>query len=148
VGQYLGAGLPDVAEAIAKRIRFFAVSTLVVMGVLQFILAPYVVELFVDDPEVVDTGTKLLRVFAFALPGMGIHASLSGVLRGAGDVRFVLYTFTFTAWGVRVPLAAFMVIVLGLTVPFAWLAAVTENWVRAALVQRRFAQGKWKSLKV
>jgi Na+-driven multidrug efflux pump len=60
----------------------------------------------------------------------------------------VLYTFTFTAWGIRVPIAAFMVIVLGLTVPFAWLAAVTENWVRAALVQRRFSRGAWKRLKV
>lgn len=149
VGQYLGAGLPDMAEAIAKRVRFFAIALLVTMAVVQFAVAPYVVELFVrDDPEVVDTGTKLLRVFAFALPAMGVHASLSGVLRGAGDVRFVLYTFTFTAWGVRVPIAAFAVIVLGLTVPFAWLAAVTENWVRAVLVQRRFARGEWKRLRV
>ncbi|MEX0750988.1 MAG: MATE family efflux transporter, partial [Dehalococcoidia bacterium] len=149
VGQYLGAGLPDMAEAIAKRVRFFAICLLVTMAAVQFAIAPYVVELFVrDDPEVVETGTRLLRVFAFALPAMGVHASLSGVLRGAGDVRFVLYTFTFTAWGIRVPIAAFMVIVLGLTVPFAWLAAVTENWVRAALVQRRFALGAWKRLKV
>jgi putative MATE family efflux protein len=149
VGQYLGAGLPDVAEAVAKRIRFFAIIALVTMGTVQFIVAPYAVELFVrDNPEVVDTGTKLLRVFAFALPGMGIHASLSGVLRGAGDVRFVLATFTFTAWGIRVPIAAFMVLALGLTVPFAWLAAVTENWVRAALIQRRFQRGEWKQLRV
>jgi putative MATE family efflux protein len=149
VGQYLGAGMPDMAEAIAKRVRFFAVALLTTMAIVQFSVAPYVVELFVkDDPQVVETGTRLLRVFSFALPGMAIHSSLSGVLRGAGDVRFVLYTFTFTAWGIRVPIAAFMVIVLGLTVPFAWTAAVTENWVRAALVQRRFAQGSWKQLRV
>jgi putative MATE family efflux protein len=149
VGQYLGAGLPDVAEAIAKRIRLFAVAAMVAMAVTQFLAAPYVVELFVrDDPEVAETGTRLLRVFALALPAMGIHASLSGVLRGAGDVRFVLYTFTFTAWGIRVPVATIMVVVLGLTVPFAWIGAVTENWVRALLVQRRFAKGAWKRLKV
>lgn len=148
VGQYLGAGNPAMAEAVAKRVRAFAVGTLCTMGVLQFILAPYIVRLFVNDPAVIDTGTKLLRVFAFALPAMGVHASLSGALRGAGDVRFVLATFTFTAWGIRVPIAAFMVIVLGLSAPFAWLAAVAENWVRAALILRRFAQGKWKSMKV
>ncbi len=148
VGQYLGARRPDMAEAVAKRVRFFAFCTLCVMAVLQFLLAPYIVRLFVDDPDVVDTGTKLLRVFAFALPALGVHASLSGALRGAGDVRFVLGTFTFTAWGIRVPVAAFMVIVLGLSAPFAWLAAVAENWVRAALILRRFAQGKWKTLRV
>ncbi len=118
------------------------------MAVLQFILAPYIVRAFVNNPEVVDTGTKLLRVFAFALPGMGIHASLSGALRGAGDVRYVLGTFTFTAWGVRVPIAATMVLLLGLSVPFAWLAAVAENWMRAALILRRFQQGKWKTIRV
>jgi putative MATE family efflux protein len=148
VGQYLGAGRPDLAEAVAKRVRFFALCALVTMGVLQFILAPHIVRLFVSDPDVIDTGAKLLRVFAFALPAMGVHASLSGALRGAGDVRYVLGTFTFTAWGIRVPVAAFMVIVLGLGAPFAWLAAVAENWVRAALILRRFRQGKWKHMRV
>jgi putative MATE family efflux protein len=148
VGRYLGAGEPAVAEDVAKRVRFFAVSTLLVMAALQFTFAPYIVRAFVDDPDVVATGTTLLRVFAFALPALGIHSSLSGALRGAGDVRFVLATFTFTAWGIRVPMAAFMVVVLGLSVPFAWLAAVTENWVRAMLVLRRFAQGKWKTMRV
>jgi len=149
VGQYLGAGRPDIAEGIARRIRLFAIIALSTMAVVQFVVAPYAVQAFIrDDPAVADTGTRLLRVFAIALPGMGIHSSLSGVLRGAGDVRFVLFTFTFTAWGVRVPIAALMVIVLGLSVPFAWIGAVTENWVRAALVQRRFQRGAWKQLRV
>ena len=148
VGRYLGAGDPAMAEAVAKRARAFAVSTLVVMGVLQFAFAPFIVGIFVDDPEVIDTGAKLLRVFAFALPALGVHSSLSGALRGAGDVRYVLGTFTVCAWGIRVPMAALMVIGLGLGAPFAWLAAVTENWARAALILHRFRRGKWKSLRV
>jgi putative MATE family efflux protein len=148
VGQQLGAGRPDFAEDIARRVRAFAFVALCTMAVVQFAIAPYAVRLFADDPEVIDTGTKLLRVFAFALPALGLHSSMSGVLRGAGDVRFVLGTFTFTAWGIRVPVAAFMVLVLGLTAPFAWLAAVSENWVRALLVLRRFSAGKWKTMKV
>jgi Na+-driven multidrug efflux pump len=118
------------------------------MAVLQFLLAPYIVDIFIDNPDVAHRGTQLLRIFAFALPALGIHSTLSGALRGAGDVRFVLLTFTFTAWGIRVPIAFFTVVVLGLSVPFAWLAAVTENWVRAVLVLRRFRSGKWKSIRV
>jgi putative MATE family efflux protein len=148
VGQRLGASDPIGAEEVAKRVRFFALTALLAMAVVQFAFAPYIVRLFVDDPDVVDTGTNLLRVFAFALPAMGVHASISGALRGAGDVRFVLATFTISAWGVRVPLAALLVVGLGLTVPFAWLAAVTENWVRAVLVSWRFRAGRWKSMKV
>lgn len=148
VGQRLGGADPAGAEEVARRVRLIAVSALSTMAVVQFAAAPYIVRLFVDDPEVVHDGTRLLRVFAAALPALGLHSSMSGVLRGAGDVRFVLGTFTATAWGVRVPLAALLVLGLGLSVPFAWLAAVTENWVRAALVTWRFRQGKWKSIKV
>jgi putative MATE family efflux protein len=149
VGQSLGAGEPDRAEAVAKRVRFFALVTLCGLAVVQFVMAPYIVRLFVrDDPEVIRLGTRCLRVFAFALPGMAIHASLSGALRGAGDTRFVLATFTFSAWCVRVPLAAMLALVFGVAVPFVWAAAVTENWVRAGLTTWRFRSGKWKSLKV
>jgi putative MATE family efflux protein len=148
VSRYLGAGRPEMAEAVARQCVVFALVALVALAMLQFALAPYIVRVFVDDPEVVDFGAKLLRVFAFALPAMAVHSSLSGALRGAGDVRFVLATFTFSAWGIRVPIAALTVIALGLTVPFAWLAAVTENWVRAALVLRRFRAGRWKTMQV
>jgi putative MATE family efflux protein len=148
VGQSLGAGDPVRAEDVAKRVRFFALATLCVMAVAQFLLAPAIVGLFVDDPEVERTGARLLRVFAFALPGMAVHASLSGALRGAGDVRFVLGAFMFSAWGVRVPIAALMVFGFGLSVPFVWLAAVTENWVRAAMTTWRFRSGRWKAMRV
>jgi putative MATE family efflux protein len=148
VGQSLGAGRPDTAEAIARRTMVFGVGTLMTMAVLQFTFAPQIVRMFNDDPEVVDTGTKLLRVFAIALPALGVHSTLSGALRGAGDARYVLGTFTVTAWGVRVPFAALMVLGLGLSAPFAWIAPVLEHWIRAALIVRRFAEGKWKHMKV
>lgn len=148
VGQALGAGRPDFAQDVAKRAAMFAVGALVVMATLQFVFAPYIVRIFVSDERVIDTGTKLLRVFAVALPALAVHSSLSGALRGAGDVRYVLGTFTFTAWGVRVPTAAIMVIVLGLGAPFAWIGAVAENWTRAALILRRFQQGRWKAMRI
>ena len=148
VSRYLGAGRPDLAEETGKRAVMFALGVLGVMAVVQFTMAPWIVRVFVDDPEVVDTGGKLLRVFAIALPALAVHSSLSGALRGAGDVRFVLGTCTLSAWGIRVPLAALMIIVLGLTAPFAWLAAVAENWTRAVLVVWRFRSGRWKHLRV
>jgi putative MATE family efflux protein len=148
VGQSLGGGDPDRAEEVAKRVRFFALAALCALAVVQFVMAPYIVRIFVDDPDVQEIGTKCLRVFSLALPGMAIHASLSGALRGAGDTRFVLATFTFSAWCIRVPLAFLFAVVFGFSVPFVWTAAVTENWVRAGLTTWRFRSGKWKYLRV
>jgi Na+-driven multidrug efflux pump len=148
VARYLGAGDTAMAEQVARRVQLFGTVVLLAMASLQFVLAPHIVGLFVDDPDVAHTGTTLLRIFAFALPAVGTHATLSGALRGAGDVRYVLMTLTITAWGVRVPLAAFLVLALGLTVPFAWVAAAFEHYVRAAMVLARFRTGRWKTMRV
>lgn len=148
VGQCLGAGLPQQAEEAARRIRTYAFAASLVMAGLQLAFAPYILRIFVDDSDVVDTGAKLLRVFAFAQPALAVHGSMSGVLRGAGDVRFVLFSYTCSVWGVRVPIAALMVLGFGLSAPFAWLAAVAENWTRAALVTWRMRTGRWKHMRV
>jgi putative MATE family efflux protein len=144
VSRYLGAGRADLAERAARLARTYAVGTMVVMAALLALLAPRLVSIFVDDPDVVDTGTKLLRILAIAFPFMGLHASLSGALRGAGDVRYVLGTLTVTAWLVRIPFALLFALGFGWGAPGAWLGATLENSVRGLLIWRRFEQGTWK----
>ncbi|MBF6599841.1 MAG: MATE family efflux transporter [Dehalococcoidia bacterium] len=148
VGQALGGGDADAAEAVGRRAGVYALGALLAMASLQFALAPQIVRVFDADPRVVVIGARLLRVFALAMPAMGLQAAVSGALRGAGDVRYVLRTTTFTAWCVRVPTAAVFVLALGFAAPFAWLGAVFENWARAALILRRFFVGRWKTLRV
>jgi putative MATE family efflux protein len=144
VSRYLGAGRPEVAERAARTALAMAVGTMLVMAILLFAFAPQFVSLFVDDEEVIDTGTNLLRIFAIAFPFMGLHASLGGALRGAGDNRYVLGVITATAWGVRIPVALLCTFALGLGAPGAWIGATTENIVRGSIIFRRFRQGGWR----
>ena len=148
VSRYLGAKRPDLAERAAYIGRAWAVGIMLTMGTLLFIFAPQFVGVFVNDEEVIDTGANLLRIFAFAFPFMGLHASLGGALRGAGDVRYVLGTLTFTAWCIRIPVAFLLAIPLGFGAPGAWVGATTENIVRGMLIFRRFEQGRWKEKEV
>jgi Na+-driven multidrug efflux pump len=148
VSRYLGAGRPDLAEQAAKEGLRWALGTMLLMGALLAVFAPQFVSVFVDDEEVIDTGARLLRIFAIAFPFMGLHASLGGALRGAGDVRYVLGVLTLTAWGVRIPVAALLGIAAGLGAPGAWVGATAENMVRGLLIFRRFRQGKWREKRV
>lgn len=148
VSRYLGAQRPDLAERAAKEGLRWALLTMVVMGALLAAFAPQFVSVFVDDEEVIDVGGRLLRIFAIAFPFMGLHASLGGALRGAGDVRYVLGVLTVTAWLVRIPLAALLGIAAGFGAPGAWAGATAENSVRGLLIYRRFRQGKWKEKRV
>jgi putative MATE family efflux protein len=148
VSRYLGAQRPDLAERAAREGLRWALIVMVVMAVLLEIFAPQFVGVFVDDPEVIDTGAKSLRIFALAFPFMGLHASLGGALRGAGDVRYVLGVLTVTAWCVRIPVAATLGLAAGFGAPGAWTGAMVENCVRGLLIFRRFRQGRWKEKKV
>ena len=144
VSRYLGASRPDLAERAAKVCRNLAIVLMVALGVPLFIFAPQFVSIFVDDPEVIDVGTDLLRLFVFAFPFMGLHASLGGALRGAGDAPYVLGVLTVTAWLVRIPAAVLLGVVAGYGAPGAWAGAALENVVRGSIIYRRFRQGRWK----
>ncbi|MCJ7492463.1 MAG: MATE family efflux transporter [Dehalococcoidia bacterium] len=148
VGQSLGAGRPDLAERTGKETRKWALITMVGLGVLVLLFAPQMVGLFVNDPEVIDIGSRCLRVFALAFPMMGMGMALSGTLRGAGDVRYVLGVLTFTAWTVRIPAAFIFSHVVGWGPAGAWAGAVLEQNVRAGLIWLRFAGGRWKTKRV
>jgi len=148
VGQSLGAGRPDLAERTGKETRKWALITMIVLAALLLVFAPQIVSIFVDDQEVIDVGSRCLRVFAIAFPMMGIGAALSGTLRGAGDVRYVLGVLTLTAWFVRIPAAFFFSHVVGWGAPGAWVGAVLDQNARAALIWFRFAGGRWKTKRV
>jgi putative MATE family efflux protein len=148
VSRYLGAKRPDLARLAARESGLWAIGSMCVFAVLLFIFAPQFVGLFVNDQDVIDTGARLLRVFAVAFPFLGIYGSFGGVLRGAGDAKFVMVTMMATAWLVRIPAAFFFAVVLGFGAPGAWAGAAIENLLRGSLIYRRYAQGAWTEREV
>jgi putative MATE family efflux protein len=148
VGHALGAGRPDLAVRTGKITGKWALITMLGLAAVVLLFAPQIVDAFVDDPAVVDVGSRCLRVFALAFPMMGIGIALSGTLRGAGDVRYVLGVLTVTAWTVRIPSAFVFSHVVGWGPAGAWAGAVLEQNVRAGLIWLRFAGGRWKTKRV
>jgi Na+-driven multidrug efflux pump len=148
VGQALGARRTVAAERAARLCFFYATIFMVSTGIILLVAAPQVTRIFTDDPEVVDIGADLLRIFAFALPGLGISAALGGGLRGAGDTRAVMAIYTVCAWLLRIPVAFVLAIPLGLGAQGAWMGSVADNSVRGLAIWYRFRQGRWTQIKV
>lgn len=147
-GQALGMGRPDLAERTGRSALLTGILIQVVGGGLLVLLGPSLCRLFVEDPTVVSTASTLLRIFALALPGIGVLSAVAGVLRGAGDVRFVLLLTTIATWGLRVPIAFVGAVVLGWGAPGAWMGAVFDNTTRGLLAYGRFRSGRWKQIRV
>lgn len=146
VGQGLGANDPERARADAYLARRMAMILMVAMGVIFFTFAGPIIDVFIDDPEVVQLGIWPLRLVAFSQPALATMMVLSGGLRGAGDTRATLVITAAGLWGVRLPLA------LLLTGPFgllgAWIAMGIDLQCRGLGMWLRFRSGKWARLRV
>jgi Na+-driven multidrug efflux pump len=148
VGQCLGAKRPDLAEKSAKLAQRYCLIAMVSIGLVTFFLGKWLIDIFIDDPEVIRLGTLGLQIWAVAMPGMAINQTLAGGLRGAGDTRWVLLLSTIGMWTMRVGGGALLVYVFHLGAAGAWGGAVLDHTVRAVIIWWRFRSGKWKDIKV
>lgn len=103
IGNLIGAGRPWVQTG------WIAVGLgLVVMGGSAAVLASFPAELaalFTPDPAVIAVAVVLIPLAAIYQVFDGIQGVISGVLRGAGDVRVPAMLAMASFWGVGVPCA-------------------------------------------
>lgn len=141
VGQSVGAGRKDLAKRFARLISWLGIVIMTFGGLVLFLFAPQLITIFTSDPEVIDLGSQVLRIVAFAEPLFGASIVASGALRGAGDAKVPFLMSLGTMWGVRVALSLLLVNSMGLV--GAWLAMAAELCVRGLVFMIRLYRGKW-----
>ncbi len=82
IAQRLGAGEPDRADRLASVLLTWTVAVLVPLGVVLWLLAGPVVGWLVAerDPQSLEVGRTLLRIFAVQVPLYGVGIVLTGLL--------------------------------------------------------------------
>lgn len=144
VGQNLGAGKPDRAEASAWRAGFFNMVFLGIVGAVFLIFAPSLVGWFVQDTEVQPIAITALRLFAagnvFYAYGMVLAQSFSG----AGDTQTPIYMNFFCYWMLQIPLAYVLAFKIGLETKGVLLAVPIAEAALAVTSIVLFRRGKWK----
>lgn len=148
VGQSLGARRPDLATRSGHLAQRYCVMIMACLGVITFVLAHQLIDVFTDDPEVIKVGAMGLRLWALAMPAVATSLTLASGLRGAGDTRWVFILTAMGMWTMRVGMGALMVFVFRLGVLGAWMSAVFDQGIRALLLWRRFEGGKWQKIQV
>ncbi|MGQ9766170.1 MAG: MATE family efflux transporter [Anaerolineae bacterium] len=146
VGQGLGAKDPARARADAYLAQRMAIVLMSTMGVLFFLFAGPIIDIFINDPEVVQLGIWPLRLVAFSQPALATMMVLAGGLRGAGDTRATLGITAAGLWLVRLPLAFWLTGALGLV--GAWIAMGVDLQCRGLGMWLRFRSGRWAEIRV
>jgi putative MATE family efflux protein len=148
VGQGLGAGDPKRAERSGYLTYQLAATLMSVMGVV-FILAPGpLIGLFTDDLAVVHMATTPLRMVGFIQPFLAASMVFAGNLRGAGDTRVPMVITGLGVWIIRVPIAALLILGLGMGLNGAWVGMCTDQLLRGTAFYLRFRSDHWKRVTV
>ena len=124
----------------------------IVMGSLAVSLALFVIfaalriplaESFTQDPEVIAVLEPFMLLLGIAQPFLGVHFTLAGALRGAGDTVTPLWSATLGNWIFRVPLALLVAKVLHMDVVWVWGTVVFDHVTRAIWLAWAFRRERW-----
>ncbi len=148
VGQNLGAGKPERAEAAAWRAGLYNTVCLGVMSLVFLIFAPWLIAIFTSDPEVVPYGVRCLRIIAVGFAFSGYGMVLTQAFNGAGNTRTPTLINLFCLWLFEIPLAWVLAHPAGFGPTGAFIAVSLAFAVLALVSAWLFSKGLWKTQRV
>lgn len=119
VGQYLGAGRPDLARLAARRTAMMAGAFTGIFSLLLVAFSAQFAGFFSSQPEVVAAGALYLAIVGWSLAPQTVETVLTGAFEGAGDTVPPM-VLGAVAHGMRLPLVHLCTAVLGLGVASVW----------------------------
>ena len=144
VGQNLGAGQPDRAEASVWHIVKYNAMYMGFASLMMLLFTRSIVGLFTDEPAVVEYAVQCLTIFALAFVAWGAGMALIQAFNGAGDTLTPTWINVFCFWVVQVPLAYFLALGLGLGPVGVFWAVFASDILTGIVGFLVFRRGKWK----
>ncbi len=144
VGHMVGAGQMD--EAYRQLLRSLRVGLAVTVASTCAVVAaaPWLFDLFTDNPAIIAGGAVLLRISLILEPGRTFNLVVINALRATGDARFPVLMGALSMWGVAVPLAWLLGLHFGWGLVGVWIAFTCDEWVRGLAMYARWKSRVWE----
>lgn len=141
VGRMLGAGDADGAFAASARMIVLTVHLGVAFAAVMLVFEGYLPRIFTSDDAVIAQAHELWPIFALMQPLNGAVFALDGILIGAGDARYLMWSMlTSMAVSVAVALAA---LAYDWGIVGVWSALLALILVRLTTLAFRFSGRRW-----
>ena len=142
VGRSLGAGDVTTAREAGRRMIGWSVAAGAGFALLLAALVGVLPEVFTDDGTVIERAEAIWPLFVLMQPVAGAVFALDGILIGAGDTRYLMWSMAFAALVVYAPIAlAALAFDWGLVGVWCGLCALMA--ARLATLGVRFAGRAW-----
>lgn len=148
VGQNLGAGQPERAEASVWHIGWYNMGFTLLVSVLFFFFHHELIGLFTDDPKVIAIGGEWLQILSYSYFVYGWWMVAVQAFNGAGDTVTPTKINLVFFWLIQIPLSYALAISLGWQhTGVFWAVFVSETSV-GLFTLWLFSRGKWKTAQV
>jgi putative MATE family efflux protein len=147
VGRMLGAGDADEAHDAAARMITWSVVIGALFAVALLALMYPLTRAFTDDEAVIAAAESVWPLFALMQPLAGAVFALDGILIGAGDTSYLMWSMLASSFLVFIPIAlaslAFGWGIVGVWIGLDALIAARLAFLGARFVGRRWAVVGW-----
>jgi len=148
IGYSLGAKQPEKAKDYGRTCRMIGGVISVILAVLYFFGAGWLMRLFFREQEIVEIGVSIMRVIIFVVVLQISQVIYMGCLRGAGDTLYTAIASTISVTLVRTLGSFVFGYMLGLGITGIWIGVVADQLSRFIFGAVRFKQGKWTEIKI
>jgi putative MATE family efflux protein len=145
VAQSKGASKRNLMHSFAWICMALGVGIMAIMGFIMWVFAPEMMSLISPDKSVIDLGTEILRIEAWAEPGFAAAIVAMSVFVGAGKTLIPSLMNLGSIWIVRVSLTLLLAPTMGLR--GVWIAMAIELCFRGIIFTARLCTRKWSFIK-
>ena len=145
-GNAYGANDKDRMNELARMFIPIEIILMILSGGALFLLAPPLVRIFSDSPEVVALGVTVLRMVALSEPFYGFSIIVEGMMLGVGNTKQPFVFNILGMWGIRIVGTFLCTQLLGLGLVSAWGCMIAHNMLLFVLFFGCYATKKWNPL--
>ncbi len=149
VGQSMGAEQPALAERYGwEAVKIGVLGTIVLGAAIALFPDPLLDIVCKGDFDVIAAARPILRVCGVLLPFILASLTLTQALFGAGNTRYVMFVEFGLHFFCLVPIAALGGLVFKWGLLGVWIGAYVYILLLCALMAWKFAEGKWKQIRI
>jgi putative MATE family efflux protein len=148
VGQNLGAGQPERAEASVWRIGAYNMAYLLGVSVAFFALPRELMGVFTDEAAVIAIGAEWLRILSYSLFVYGWWMVTVQAFNGAGDTVTPTWINVVFFWMIQIPLSWLLAVALDWRHSGVFWGVFVSETAVGLFTLWLFTRGRWKAAQV
>ena len=144
IGKTIGEGRLDHAKQYAKTMQLLYLGIGLCTGAALFLLKDTILGFYQISDATRELADQFITVLSVTVVGTSYQvAVLTGIVRGGGDTRFVLYNDTVFMWLVVIPAAALAAFVFHMPPLIVFICLKSDQILKCLVAAVKVNKGNW-----